>query len=108
MSGLRVELRPEGALIDVWVQPRSRRPGVAGVREGALHLRVSAPPEDGRANDEIRRLLAGALGVRARDVRIVSGARSRAKRVLVAGCEPQRLQRLAAAGSTTGDPPGPA
>ena len=93
MSGLRVEPHPEGAVLEVWVQPRSSRPGVAGVRAGALHLRVAAPPEDGRANEEVGRLLAASLGVRGRDVRIVGGLRARAKRVLIAGVDPEQVLR---------------
>jgi len=104
----RVEPHLQGAVVDVWVQPRAKRPGVVGVRQGALHLKVAAPPEDGRANDEVCRLLAEALGVRARDVRIVGGARSRAKRALVAGMDAGRAARalaaLAAAAAGRGTP----
>ena len=104
MDRLRVDCHPEGAVVSVWVQPRSRRPGIAGLREGDLHIRVAAPPEDGRANDEVCRLLAGALGIRPRDLRILGGLRSRSKRVLVTGIDPAGLVRRLAGGPGGGAP----
>lgn len=90
---LTVEARPGGAVLAVWVQPRAAREGVVGVREGALHVRVAAPPEDGRANEAVRQLLAAALGVRRQDVQLLAGERARRKRVLVAGLSPEELRR---------------
>lgn len=71
--------------IRVFVQPRASRPGVAGVHGDALKVRVAAPPEDGRANDEVCHLLARALRVHRRAVVVSAGHTSRAKTVEV-GC----------------------
>jgi len=58
---------------------------VAGLRDGALLVRLAAAPVDGAANLELIDLIARALHVAKRDVTIVSGERSRRKRVRIAG-----------------------
>ena len=50
-----------GELLRVRVQPGAGRDEVIGWREGALRVRVTAPPHDGRANVAVTRLLAAAL-----------------------------------------------
>ena len=74
-----------GVLIDVRVIPRAGRSGLAGTRDGALLVRLNAPPVDGAANDELIEVLAKALGVPKRAVTLVAGDRSRRKRVRVEG-----------------------
>ncbi|WP_144299656.1 DUF167 domain-containing protein [Elioraea rosea] len=82
MSGLTVSLK---------VTPRARRPGVLGAgTDGVLRVAVTEPPEDGRANEAVIRLLADALGVAPSRCTLVSGAASRQKRVHVEG-DPARL-----------------
>ncbi len=80
-----IESTPGGIVIAVRVVPRAGRSGIAGTRDGALLVRLNAAPVDGAANDELIELLAGALDVPKRAVSIVSGGRSRSKRVRVAG-----------------------
>ncbi|MBI3049444.1 MAG: DUF167 domain-containing protein [Acidobacteria bacterium] len=72
-------------LLDVRVVPRSARAGVAGLRDGALLVRLHAPPVEGAANAELIELIAETLGVPRRQVTIVAGERSRLKRVRVDG-----------------------
>jgi hypothetical protein len=88
--------RPEGGLLRVRVQPRARRSEVAGWRDdGALAVRVTAPPAEGRANAAVGALLATALGVPLSAVRVVHGEASRDKLVRVAGLTPAEIrQRL--------------
>jgi uncharacterized protein (TIGR00251 family) len=76
---------PDGVVIDVRVVPRAGRSGIAGTRNGALLVRLNAPPLDGAANAELVEVLAGVLGVPRRDVTIASGATSKQKRVRVVG-----------------------
>ena len=73
------------AAIDVRVIPRAGRSGFAGLRDGALLVRLAAAPVDGAANDELIALVARALHLPKRDVVIISGERSRSKRIQVAG-----------------------
>ena len=74
-----------GILIDVRVIPRAAKSGLAGTRDGALLVRLNAPPVEGAANAELIEVLAKALGVPRRAVTLVAGERSRQKRVRVAG-----------------------
>jgi uncharacterized protein len=74
-------------VIAVRVIPRSPRSCVDGVRGGAWLVRLRTPPVDGAANAELIAVLATALGVPRRAVAIVSGERSRAKRVRIVGLD---------------------
>ena len=71
--------------LEVRVIPRAGRSEVAGMRDGALLVRLAAAPVDGAANAELIDLIARALHVPKRDITIVSGERSRKKRVRIAG-----------------------
>ena len=82
---LDVRERSGGVRFAVRVQPRASRSAIAGVQDGALRVRLAAPPVDGAANEELVRLLARWLGVARRDVSIVGGAASRSKVVDVRG-----------------------
>jgi len=77
----------------VRLQPRARRDEVVGERNGALVVRVTAPPVDGRANDALCRLIAKVAGVAPSRVEIVRGHTSRDKVVRVAGLGEQELHR---------------
>lgn len=84
-------------LVDVRVIPRAGRSGFAGLRDGALLVRLAAAPVDGAANDELIALLARTLHLPKRDITIISGERSRSKRVRVAGMNrAQVMDRLMA------------
>lgn len=87
--------------LTVRVTPRAKRPGIAGRRaDGAVLVRVSAPPEDGRANAEVCAVVAKALGVRAREVSVVVGATSRDKVLEIDGLAADEVDaRLPAAGA---------
>ncbi len=88
----------DGVVVAVRVIPRAGRSGVAGTRDGALLVRLNASPVDGAANEELIEVLAESLGVPKRTVTIVAGARSRSKKVAVAGLSvPVALERLGAA-----------
>jgi uncharacterized protein (TIGR00251 family) len=67
------------------VVPGATRPGVVGRFGDGWKVRVSAPPEDGKANDAVLALLAATLGVRRRDLALASGRSSRDKVVTLAG-----------------------
>jgi uncharacterized protein len=88
-----------GSLLDIRVIPRAPRSAVDGVRDGALLVRLAAAPLDGEANDALISLMAGVLDVPKRDLTIVSGERSRRKRLKVAGLTPASVHaRLGAVG----------
>jgi uncharacterized protein (TIGR00251 family) len=79
-------------VIALRVTPRSGRDEVLGWQDGALRVRLRAPPVDGKANEALRRLLAERLGVALSAVTIVSGETSRLKRVRVDGLEEASLR----------------
>lgn len=85
----------DGALhFTVRVVPRAARSEIVGEHDGALRVRVAAPPVEGAANEELRRTLARAFGVPTRNVEIVSGQSSKTKRVRVGGADGGRLSEL--------------
>lgn len=97
MDGLHLQGTPDGVQFRVRVTPRARQSEVTGVMDGALVVRVAAPPADGAANEALLALLSERLGVPVRRVRLIAGAASRNKVVSVTGLQPDEIrQRLAA------------
>jgi uncharacterized protein (TIGR00251 family) len=80
--------------IRVRLTPRAARDDIAGWQDDTLRVRVAAPPVDGKANDALVRLLAGALGVPKSRIGIVSGATSRDKTVAIDGLSHDDVRRL--------------
>jgi uncharacterized protein (TIGR00251 family) len=86
----------DGAVtFSVRVVPRASKSEIAGEIDGSLKVRISSPPVDGAANEEVVRLLAKLLNVSRSSVSIVSGHTSKTKRVRVIGVTPEQLQQLA-------------
>ncbi len=79
----------------VRVQPRASRSRVEGIHGDALKVRVNAPPVDGAANEAVVDVLAEALGVPRRMIRIVAGESSRSKVVEVTGIGAAAVRDLA-------------
>ena len=70
------------------VQPGSKRNELAGRREGALVVRVTAPAVEGKANKAACKLLADLAGVPQSDVEVVRGALRRDKVIRLIGLDP--------------------
>ncbi len=83
------------------VAPGASQAKVVGRYGTAWKLRVTAPPEDGKANDAVVRLLAETLGLSKGDVAIVSGHGARDKVVSLAGLHPDEVERLLNASITS-------
>lgn len=86
-------MREETARIAIKVVPGASRDGVVGWLGDALKIRVVAPPERGRANAAVERVLAAALGVPVESVRIVAGSASARKTVLVTGVSETEIRQ---------------
>ncbi len=85
------------------VSPGAARSAVVGRHGAGWKVRVAAPPEDGKANDAVVKLLAATLALHERDVRIVSGRASRDKTVALAGLRPEEIERRLAEASDAGE-----
>ena len=83
MAALHVTRHPEGLVFPVRVKPRARRAGIEGIRDGVLQVALREPPLEGRANEALTRLLASAMGVRRRRLRLLRGAKGRDKLLLL-------------------------
>jgi uncharacterized protein len=75
------------------VSPGAGRSGIVGRHGDGWKVRVTAPPEDGRANDAVLRLLADALSVPRASLTLVSGHSGRDKIVLLDGVGPAQIER---------------
>ena len=75
------------------VSPGARKTEFAGRHGDGWKIRVSAPPEGGRANDAVLELLAARVGLPRRALTIVSGQRSRDKVVEMAGIDREEAER---------------
>ncbi|HNV74115.1 MAG TPA: DUF167 domain-containing protein [Gemmatimonadaceae bacterium] len=98
MSAVTVEERAGGVRFAVRVQPRASRSEVAGIQQGALKVRLQAPPVDGAANEALVDFLADSLDVPRRMIRIVSGESSRSKVVEALGVSVAAVAQLAGEG----------
>ncbi len=93
-SSIAIVAHEDGSILPVLAQPGARR------------VAVSAPPDKGKANAAIQSLLAEALGCKAAQVALISGATLRQKRFRIIGVEPgvlrDRLAALIPRAETTG------
>ena len=78
-----VRPHPDGAVLAVRVVPGASAAKVVGLHGDELKVKVCSPPLDGRANEELLSVVAAALGLRSREVSLLSGHTSRSKQVLV-------------------------
>lgn len=77
------------------VTPRSSKDEVIGTRDGVVLVRVTAPPEGGKANAKVCKVIAKALGVPPTSVSVTRGASAREKTIEVAGVEDEDAARAA-------------
>jgi uncharacterized protein (TIGR00251 family) len=91
---LEVQEREGGVMFAVRVQPRASKDEIAGEMGGALKVRLRAPAVEDRANDALVEYLAELLKRPRSAVRILSGERSRTKRVEIHGVTRQQVLSL--------------
>ena len=87
----------EGCVLAVRAQPGARKAGVLGQQNGALKVAVTAPPEDGRANQALAEALREILGLKRSQMELISGHTARDKRFLIRGVPKAELERRVAA-----------
>lgn len=104
---IRVGTRDDALLLPVRVQPGASRADIGGEHDGRLKVRVTAPPERGKANKALVRELSRLLGVPASDIAVVGGQTHRDKLVAVRGIAYAELARqLAGRASVQTQPSG--
>ena len=91
---LDLQTRDGSLIVLVRVQPRASKDEIAGVVEGALKIRLQAPALEDRANVALCEFLARLLKTPKSAVRILSGERSRIKRVEIHGVTEQQVLAL--------------
>jgi hypothetical protein len=91
---LEVKERDGAAIFPVRVQPRASKDEIAGEMGGALKVRLRAPAVEDRANEALTEFLAQLLKRPKSAVRILSGDRSRTKRIEIRGVTPQQIHAL--------------
>lgn len=94
MAVLEVQERNGAVVFSVRVQPRASKDEIAGEIGGALKVRLQAPAVEGRANEALIELLAQLLKTPKSAVRILSGDRSRTKRIEIGGVTGRQIQAL--------------
>lgn len=82
-----------GLSFSVKVQPRARRNAITGTVGDALKLALTAPPVEGKANQDVIDFLADFFGIPRSSVTIASGKTSRLKVILVSGINAEQLRR---------------
>jgi uncharacterized protein (TIGR00251 family) len=93
---IEIHERDGAVTFAVRVSARASRDAIEGEHQGALKVRLTAPPVDDRANEALRCLLAGRLKAPVSAVRIVAGEKSRTKRVSIAGVTRAQITELIA------------
>jgi uncharacterized protein (TIGR00251 family) len=97
MAVLELKTHPDRGSLSfaVRVQPRASKNEVSGVMDGALKIRLRAPAVESRANEALCAFLAELLKRPKSAVRLLSGERSRRKRVEIFGVSTQEIEALA-------------
>lgn len=72
-------------LLRVHARPGAKQSAFVGLHGDALKIRLAAPAQDGRANDELRRFLAEEFSVTQAAVVLLGGETSRSKRLRIVG-----------------------
>jgi len=80
---ISIRKTPEGLAFKVLVQPRSSKNMIAGLHDGALKIKLTAPPVDNAANKMCLKFLAKSIGIAKSNLEIIAGHHSRHKQILL-------------------------
>ena len=85
---------PQKTTIDVKVLPRSSKDEIVVKKDGVYRIKLTAPAIEGKANKALLKLLARKLGIPKREIRIISGERSRVKSIQIERLTFEQVQKL--------------
>ncbi len=91
---LRIRETDKGTVLEIRVLPRSSRCEIAGIQDGALKLKITAPPVEGKANEECIRFISDLLRIRKSAVTIIAGEKSKNKTILVSGMTAKEIEKV--------------
>jgi uncharacterized protein (TIGR00251 family) len=81
--GLSYRITRKGVAMNVKVTPKASKSQIAGVQNGSLKLKVTSPPEKGKANEECKRILAGIFDTSKNCICLVTGEKSQRKTFVI-------------------------
>jgi uncharacterized protein (TIGR00251 family) len=84
----------DGVVFNIRVLPRSSRCELTGIQDDALKLKITAPPVEGKANEECIGFLSKLLGIRKSSIKIIAGHKTKNKRVLVSGIKKEDIESI--------------
>lgn len=91
--------KDQRVVLDISVSPNAKKTELVGRHDGALRIRLSAPPVDGAANEALRKWLAKELGIPQNQIELLRGASGRRKQWALR-IEPQIVEAWLKAQST--------
>jgi uncharacterized protein (TIGR00251 family) len=91
MNDLAIEEVDGGVVFSAKVVPGSSRTALGGLLKGMLKIKVSAAPEKGKANKCLVAFLADELGVKNKNISIISGSTKPVKQIMVSGMSAESL-----------------
>ncbi|NQT82468.1 YggU family protein [bacterium] len=83
-----------GVIIPLRVQPKASSDRIMGEHSGSLKVAVSAPPESGKANQAVVKLIAKALKLSKSSITIVAGQTSREKKIHINGTTAHAIRKM--------------
>ncbi|OPY90786.1 MAG: hypothetical protein A4E72_00474 [Syntrophus sp. PtaU1.Bin208] len=89
---IEIQERKNGVSFSVQVLPRSSKCALAGISEGIVRLKLTAPPVEGRANEECLDFFSELLGVKKGLMSILHGHKSRKKVIQIDGLTREQLE----------------
>ncbi len=91
---IKIRKMEDGIIIPARIQPNSSKEKVLGEYAEKLKIAVTSPPEKGKANKAIVKVLAKWLNIKTSDVQIVSGEKSKDKEIFVRNITKTDVQTL--------------
>ncbi len=84
-----------GSAISVRVTTRSPRTAIAGILDdGTIKIKLTSPPIDGKANEELIRYLSGVMQIPKTNIEIISGQANKNKLIVLFGIDSDRVNQL--------------
>jgi len=93
MADLKVRQTDEAVIFTAKIVPGSSRTEVSGTFDGMIKIKVSAPAEKGKANDALLKFLAASLGLKKKQLTIISGHTNQVKQIRLIGISKETMLR---------------